>query len=83
MHMFMEHVDPILGLRFARTYFLSSLAPDNFMKFVRFGDSKTEVCEAGLQCQNDTKTLLFTYLALVKAHGEVSRLFMGGKITVQ
>lgn len=28
LHMTLEHCDPIVGLRFARTYFLSALAAD-------------------------------------------------------
>jgi uncharacterized protein YukE len=48
LHMTLEHVDPCLGLRFARTYFLSNLAPENYMKFVRFGDKIGEVCDTGL-----------------------------------
>jgi len=36
IHMTVEHVDPIVGMRFCRTYFLSALAADgaNYMKNV-------------------------------------------------
>jgi len=36
LHMTLEHVEPNNGMRFARTYFLSNLAADGFMKGVHF-----------------------------------------------
>lgn len=91
LHMTLEHVEPNNGMRFARTYFLSALASDGFMKGVFFKSSAnaenepatSAPCDSGLQAQSNTKTLLFCYLALVKAHNELSKGFMCGKISVQ
>lgn len=89
--MTIEHVDPITGMRFCRTYFLSALVANeaDYMKGVTFrapGESSTpewKPCETGLKKQQQTKTLLFCYLALVKCYTELSNKFMSGKLSVQ
>ena len=77
-----EHVDSKTGLRFSRTYFLSGLVAgeSEYFKDVIIGGQKTQdVSEYGLRQQRDTKTLLYSYFALISAYHQTVKSFLTGK----
>ena len=82
LHMTFEHVDSKTGLRFSRTYFLSGLVAgeSEYFKDVIIGGQKTQdVSEYGLRQQRDTKTLLYSYFALISAYHQTVKSFLTGK----
>lgn len=80
LHFTLEHVDPITGMRFGRTYFLSALVA-NESDYMKAASSMQT--EGGLDKQRDSNTLLLCYLGLVKAFKELSTRIMTSKVSVQ
>lgn len=82
VHFTFEYVDGNTKMRFARTYFLSTLSP-NYMRNIYFSEDeeKRKPNERGPENEYNTKRLFQVYRALVQTYNECSDLFMRGEIT--
>jgi hypothetical protein len=79
LHFTIEWTDMNTGMRFARTLFLSTLADDDYMKDVHFSLEDRNTNSQGRECQKNTKTLFYMYLALMRAYNELSNGLLSGK----
>ena len=83
LHFTLEWADANTGMRFARTFFTSTLAEDNYMKDVHLTeDEDLKVANLeGKQNQKNIKFLFGSYLGLMRAFKDISHSLMVGEIS--